>query len=469
VRRWLGPAILVLVSLNLAVLAGGWSPTAAQAALEPAKPSPAAPLLSARRIPALLSRIVGDDRYSKTLGSVFTDPIYGSGITSCLVVRHGGQTIYSQSSATPMIPASNIKLLTATAILKTFAPTERLKTDVRTTGAVTAGVLDGNLWIVGGGDPLIETNDYAAFNSKVFHDKPHIHSSYEHLADLIVATGIKEVKGSVVGDESRYDRQRYVPSWRPIYVSDGEAGPASSIEVNDGFRIFEPKPVAVAAPATHAAELMTALLAQRGVKVDGPAAEGATPAGTRVVTSLPSVTISDMVTEMLQESDNMTAELMVKELGLRKAGGGTTDAGLRVVSTVLQGMGLPLTGYVAHDGSGLDRGDRATCALLMAALAAAGPDSQLARSLSVAGQSGTLVNRFVGTPIAGHLRAKTGSLDFVVALSGFLDNGTSVPVTFAMIANGLPKPGVISRHLQDQLVQVLATKPTAPPVDKIAP
>jgi D-alanyl-D-alanine carboxypeptidase/D-alanyl-D-alanine-endopeptidase (penicillin-binding protein 4) len=469
VRRWLAPAILTLVSLNLAVLAGGWSPAAARAAFDTESPPPAAPLLSARRIPALLSRIVADDRYSRTLSSVFTDPLYGSGLTSCLVVRHGGQTIYSRNATTSMVPASNLKLLTATAILKEFKPTDRFRTEVRAAASVTAGALEGDLWIVGGGDPLLETADYAAFNSKSFHNKPHLHSSYEHLADLIASSGIKEVRGSVVGDESRYDKQRYVPSWRPIYVSDGEAGPASSIEVNDGFSTFEPKPVGVGAPATHAATLMTSLLAQRGVKVDGAPTEGAAPAGARVVTVLPSLTIAEIVTEMMQESDNMTAELMIKELGYRKAAAGTTAVGLKAMTSILQGLGLPLAGFVAHDGSGLDRGDRATCALLLATLAAAGPDSPLAKSLSVAGVNGTLVNRFVNTPIAGHLRAKTGSIDFVAALSGFLDNGTTVPVTFAMMANGLPKPGIVTRHLQDHLVEVLFTKPTAPPIDRIAP
>jgi D-alanyl-D-alanine carboxypeptidase/D-alanyl-D-alanine-endopeptidase (penicillin-binding protein 4) len=460
---------LTLVSLNLAVLAGGWSPAAARAALETESPPPAAPVLSARRIPSLLSRIVADDRYSRTLTSVFSDPEYGPSLTSCLVVRHGGQTIYSRNSDTPMIPASNMKLLTATAVLREMAPTDRLRTDVRRAGAVTAGALDGNLWIVGGGDPLIETGDYAAFNSKVFHDRPHIHTSYEHLADLIAASGIKEVRGSVVGDESRFDRQRYIASWRPIYINDGEVGPASALELNDGFGQYDPKGVGVAAPATRAAEVMTNLLAQRGVKVDGPPAEGQAPPTAALVTSLPSNTVGEIVTEMLQESDNMTAELMLKELGHRQAAAGTTDAGLKAMASLLQAANLPLQGFVARDASGLDRGNRATCGLLLAALTAAGPSSRLADSLSVAGVSGTLVNRFVNTPIAGHLRAKTGSIDFVAALSGFLDDGSPAPITFAMMANGLPKPGIVTRHLQDHLVEVLAAKPIAPPIAKIAP
>ena len=120
--------------------------------------------------------------------------------------------------------------------------------------------------------------------------------------------------------------------------------------------------------------------------------------------------------ELLRESDNTTAELLLKEMGRRASGGdavGTTDAGLAAARTALAGAGLDLTGLDAHDGSGLDRADNATCSLLAGSVAKAGRQSTLAGALPVAGKTGTLTKRFVGTPVEGRLRAKTGTLSGV--------------------------------------------------------
>lgn len=179
--------------------------------------------------------------------------------------------------------------------------------------------------------------------------------------------------------------------------------------------------------------------------------------------------MADVVGQMLRESDNLTAELLVKELGWRAGGKGTTAAGLPVVRDALAGMGLPVEDLTTVDGSGLDRSDRASCSLLMAALARGGPSGPMAAGFPVAARDGTLAKRFHGSPAAGRLRAKTGALAGVVGLSGFvepIDGGS--PLIFSLIANELPRDA-LGRALQEQVGGILADYPEAPPPPELAP
>jgi D-alanyl-D-alanine carboxypeptidase/D-alanyl-D-alanine-endopeptidase (penicillin-binding protein 4) len=172
---------------------------------------------------------------------------------------------------------------------------------------------------------------------------------------------------------------------------------------------------------------------------------------------------------MLRHSDNLAAELMVKELGRRFAGEGTTAGGVRVVRETLASAGLPATQLSAVDGSGLDRNDRATCDLLLAAVQAGGPSGPMAAGFPVAGRTGTLAQRFSANPAAGRLRAKTGSLDNVSGLAGYVDSTDGRRhVAFALLSNDVPNDGV-GRVLQEQVGAILARYPQGPPPTALAP
>jgi D-alanyl-D-alanine carboxypeptidase/D-alanyl-D-alanine-endopeptidase (penicillin-binding protein 4) len=464
VRRRALPAVLALAcaaSTAWAVLLpGSTSDSATTSAVR-------APVLSARRAPAFLARAVADTRLRAQLDAALADPRLGAARErSCLVVRHGARPVLGRREATALIPASNMKLLTAIAVLERLGPDQRLVTEVRAGGAVSPeGVVAGPLWMVGGGDPLLGTADYAAS----FENQPQVRTPVEALADAVVAAGVRVVQGPVVGDETRYDTQRYIPTWKPGYATDFESGPASALVVNDGFEQFRPRRVAAPEPDLHAAATLVALLQARGVTVAGGAAEGQAPETATVVARTESPPMRDVVGEMLRESDNLTAELLVKELGRRFAGAGTTAAGLGVVRQSLEAAGLPVADLVNVDGSGLDRSDRATCALLLAALDKTGPTGPVATGLPVAARDGTLAKRFQGNPAAGRLRAKTGSLDGVVGLAGYvdaIDGGT--PLSFALMANDLPRDA-LGRALQEQVGAILAAYPEAPAPEALAP
>jgi len=144
--------------------------------------------------------------------------------------------------------------------------------------------------------------------------------------------------------------------------------------------------------------------------------------------------LTDIVGEMLTDSNNETAELLTREIGYRRAHDGSTEAGVRAIPGVLARLGVPVAGVDLVDGSGLAHEDRITCGALMGVLAlAARPQLHaIGDGLAVAGRTGTLAGRFAGSPLVDRLRAKTGHITGVVGLAGFIAPGAR----FAFVANG---------------------------------
>ena len=175
---------------------------------------------------------------------------------------------------------------------------------------------------------------------------------------------------------------------------------------------------------------------------------------------------------MIGQSDNFTAESLTKELGLHAVSDGTTAAGVTAARDALTKAGLPMQGVAIVDGSGLDRSNRLTCDLLAAVLDRVGSSSTIAAALPVAGRSGTLAERFIGSPAAGRIRAKTGSLRNTRALAGFADAGRAADsrtLTFAYIANQTNLNTEANLKVQDQLGVGLALYPQAPSLTELGP
>ncbi|HEX2272519.1 MAG TPA: D-alanyl-D-alanine carboxypeptidase/D-alanyl-D-alanine-endopeptidase, partial [Acidimicrobiales bacterium] len=411
---------------------------------------------------------VADRRLAWALDRILDDPGLGAARDrTCVSVRNpAGRPAYARNPAMPLIPASTTKVLTAAAALARLGPEFRFTTEVRAPAPPADGTVMGDLWFVGAGDPLLATGDFAAVAG--YHRTPRLASPLEVLADRITAAGVRRVAGRVVGDESRYDGQRYLPTWSPGYITQGAIGPQSALTVNGGFTQWEPREVAAPAPATHAAAVLTSLLRARGVMVGGEAGEGKAPAGTTVVASIESPPLSEVIAVLLQESDNLTAELLVKELGARFGGAGTTAAGLEVVRSTLASLGLGTDGLAWADGSGLDRSSRLSCDALQTVLARDGEQGVVSRGLPLAGRNGTLARRFTAGPAAGRVRAKTGSLQGVTGLAGWATTNDGRAVQFALLANDLPGDGA-GFGLQDRVANVLGSYPQAPPPGELAP
>jgi D-alanyl-D-alanine carboxypeptidase/D-alanyl-D-alanine-endopeptidase (penicillin-binding protein 4) len=334
------------------------------------------------------------------------------------------------------------------------------------------GVVTGDLYLVGGGDPFLRTAAYVA----ALPEPEPTFTSMAQLAAQVKAAGITSITGSVVGDEHRYDTQRGVPTWNPVYTAEGDVGPLSALDVDDGFDLVGTIYRASAQPALSAATQFAALLAAEGITVTGPPQVGISPPTAVGVTSIQSAPLSQVLDTILTVSDDTGAELVTKELGAAFGGAGSTTAGAAVIRADLAAHGLPLAGFVGLDGSGLDRSDRVTCRLLEADLSREGATSLLAASLPVAGRTGTLRGRLGAPATVGRVLAKTGTLNGVAALSGFVlpggapapAPGLGRPLVFSFLVDGVSgyAAGV---SLADGVATALAAYPAVPAASTLAP
>lgn len=432
--------------------------------------SPITPVLSARRVPELVAAPVADNRLIAHL----TDLLTRAPDARCLTVAVNGRIVFSEHPTEPLVPASIEKLMTAQAVLSVLGPEAVLTTRAMSNTSPQNGELSGNLWMVGGGDPLLMTEPYA----QRFKHQPVTHTDLATLADRIVAAGITHITGSVIGDESRYDTQRYLPQWPARFAVSAETGPMSALTVNDAFVEFPPNPDVKTPkekpaddPAVHAADQLTQLLVAKGVTVDGAPASGRAPDGSAEIAEIDSQPVGQMLNAMVTESDNGTAELLTKELGVHESSAGTTAAGVAAITTALHAMALPLDGTTQFDGSGLASENRETCVAVQSLLDQQGPGSPLAATLPIAGQTGTLDKRFVGTPLAGRMRVKTGSLDQATALAGYLQTTQGSQLSFAFLMN-VPAPRKITStdvNLEEELAAILVQYPETVDVAALGP
>lgn len=423
------------------------------------------PVFSARRVPDFLRSRAADDALNRSIAELLAN----APPTSCVVVSDRGRIVTRVNGDQPLVPASTNKLLTGNAILDRLAPDTRLTTTVKAARPPGPdGVIDGDLFLVGGGDPLLFTEGFRV----TLKDRNQPQTDFVQLADRVKAAGITEIRGNIVGDESRYDTERNVPTWSPNYQKEGAVGALSALEVNRAESGLSKDPETpsknrrLGDPPTLAAETFQSLLTQRGVRVTGAPVAGVAPHGAVEIARIDSLPVKDLVAEMLTWSDNTTAELLTKELGLQTSGSGSTTAGVEAIRANTDAEQLPDEGLTIVDGSGLDRGNRLTCDLLVALLDQEGSDSLLAQGLAVAGRSGTLRTRFKGSPAEGRVRAKTGTLSDVHALAGFVDAAPGTQLTFAVILNG---PIKADRPIEDEIAVALVEYPRAPAADTLRP
>lgn len=407
-----------------------------------------------RRTPGDVAPARDDPVLRQGMDSVVAESPAGS----CLTVAVDGTVVYHHNGSQPVVPASTEKVITATVALDLLGGDHRFTTKVVAGARATrAGTVAGDLTLVGAGDPVL--------TSSIYRSVRHVRADravtlLDDLASNLAAKGVTRVTGRVVGDESRYDDARTVPSWPDRYVSQDQVGPLSALALDDGYLL---RPVAggftryrAADPAVAAAQTFTDVLRASGVQVDGEPVAGTAPDGARTLAAVRSAPLSQLVGDMLLHSDNQTGELLTKELGRAKGTGGTTAAGAAVISGWRNAHDTAPAGTVTVDGSGLDPGNRITCDELTALLDLGGRRGPVAAGLPVAGRTGTLAGRFQGSAAAGKLRAKTGSLMSVTALAGFVDLPEGQIATFTYVANGSPVTHQVLAA-QDFLATLLAT------------
>ena len=385
-----------------------------------------------------------------------------SAISSILQKHHvaGGSTgvyvwdfdaarqVFASHADTRLAPASNMKLVTTSSALDSWGPEHRFKTELYGPDVpVYGGVLYGNLYLKGFGDPSLSTLSY---QRKVLHVTT---ASFESFAKRLRALKVRKVKGRVLGDESWFDKKRTGPSWKPGLQL--ECGRLSALSGNESLDDGNP----VKDPATYAAKLLTEALRAKGVKVTGKPGTGRVPPTARLLKQQFSAPLRALLKRMDKNSDNFFAEILLKGLGKDFYEEGSTQAGLEVSRATLAAIGLDPASYRLVDGSGLSYEDRLTARDLVRILGTARQEldyDDYYDALAIAGEDGTLEDRMRGTAAAGNAHAKTGTLNIAVCLSGYVKSANDRQVGYAILVNGGSVSWANATAAQDHIVEMLA-------------
>jgi PBP4 family serine-type D-alanyl-D-alanine carboxypeptidase len=432
-----------------------------------------------------------------------------NGATFGVTVRNAktGAVLYDRGGDTQVIPASNNKIETSAAAFGILGTGYRFRTDV--------SLKDGRLYLRGTGDPTLGADAYdklaAAVAAKgvttvpgglvaddTWFDGPRIPPDWDP-TDLPY-TYAAETDALTVSADDVYDVGSINVAVTPAAVGQapnvtldpqtsvvtidnrattGPAGSASTLSVDrtvgtntivitgsypaDGAR--SDHQATVQDPAMYAADVFRRALAAHGVTVSGDTSRGTTPRHAELLTTRRSIPLSQLATPYLKLSNNMIAEILVKAIGREVTGHGSWTAGLPVIAKYLKTLGVDTSQVVQTDGSGLGRTNHTTVRQLSNVLKAAQTKSWFPvfyNAIPIAGQpdplvGGTLRSRMVGTPAAGNVHAKTGTLTGVTALSGYVTDPSGHRLIFSIVFNGYQ--GSAPTDLQDKIAVRLAAGP----------
>lgn len=443
-----------------------------------------------------------------------------------------GNPLLSLSANEPMVPASNMKLLTTGAALLGLAPNFVFRTQLLRDGE--------RLVVVGDGDPALGDPELLAESNYVdAQGVVHTGMTIEHLlaawVDAVRATGVRKLT-EVVVDDRIFSREGAHPLWpkdqldeeycsppcgvnfhgnalrltaAPIrgaapkitsmspsapwvkivnkatsrsgksdrnsmwVARDGESGDLT-IYGNVKSAYVAPIAVALNDPALFLAQCLASRLVGAGITVGGArtaVASDPPPRGTAVgpVIQTP---LALVVTRCNVESQNLYAESLMKRLGARCTGtaGSWTTGSAAIKNALTQRIGELANAFVVSDGSGLSRGNRVTADGMTAWLVALANDSAVGptfvASLAVGGRSGTVHKRMKDIdPALATVQCKTGYIDKVSCLSGFVTGSDGTRYAFSVLANNLVERDSVAKakKLQDRVAKILADSLTARP------
>jgi D-alanyl-D-alanine carboxypeptidase/D-alanyl-D-alanine-endopeptidase (penicillin-binding protein 4) len=346
-----------------------------------------------------------------------------------------GSVIFARNPDLPLAPASNEKLTVTYAALRELGATYRFRTEVFGRGFQDGATWHGDLFLKGFGDPTLSS------------------LQLDRLATQVTQLGITRVDGRLLADETWFDAKRTAPGWKAsFFVS--QCPPLSALVVDRAWYDHH----TALQPAVAAAGRFRALLRKHGVAA-GAVGSGRAPVSALALAQVESDPLPEVLADMDRESDNFTAEMLLKDIGAEVGAAGTTPAGAAIVRRDLAADGIPLAGVRIVDGSGLSLDDRLTARALSALLETAWDDEDLHAAiwdaLPVAGSTGTLEKRMQRRPARGAVRAKTGTTDRASALSGYVRDR----YVFAVMQNGRPVATSAARKAQDRFATALASAP----------
>jgi D-alanyl-D-alanine carboxypeptidase/D-alanyl-D-alanine-endopeptidase (penicillin-binding protein 4) len=371
----------------------------------------------------------------------------GGRVLASVVDAYTGRQLYSLDASAPAAPASTAKILTAVAVLDSFKPTHRIKTTV-----VSGGT--GAVVLVGAGDPTL---------TGAAKGKPGAYPDAARLSDLAAqlkrtGTGVTRI----VVDDSLFQGPAVSPQWAPDDVPSSYASAITPV-MADGGRASPAAVIRSATPDLAAGHELAVLLGKPSL----PVVRGKAVQHARMLASVKSPPMSELVEQMLQNSDNVIAECLAREVAIAKGARASFTGAAAAVRAVVTSLGVDPGGGM-QDGSGLAASDRLSPKSLAEVFALITSPQQpelheIVSSVPVAGWSGTLSGRFLAGPAAagaGVVRAKTGTLTSVSSLAGIVHDESGRTLAFALIADEVAPglgPTTAAESALDDIAAGLAT------------
>jgi D-alanyl-D-alanine carboxypeptidase/D-alanyl-D-alanine-endopeptidase (penicillin-binding protein 4) len=456
----------------------------------------------------------------RDLGRVFGAPVMARGVWGVDIRSlDTGERLYELNAGKLMMPASNMKIVTLAVAAETLGWDFRFTTTLESGAPVEDGVLHGDLFIRGNGDPTINTRDGRG------------EAILSEWAEALRAAGIREIRGRIVGDDQAFDEQGIGPGWSWDYLEAGYAAPSGALQFNEDTAALTIAPsavegepailrlppgtglalvsravtgpagsettiaysrridgpvvevtgsiplggeeirrnVAVANPTLYLAQALKAALVARGIPVTGDAADqddiaaellASVGAERRVLATTTSPPLREIATVLMKVSQNLYAETLLKAVGAARHGLGTTQGGRAVVRETLTAWGIPADSYVNADGSGLSRYNYLAPNMVTAVLERMHRDPKhrdaFVATLPIAGKDGTISTRMRRTRAEANAVAKTGSIANVRSLSGFVRTRDGEVLVFSIVANDFVVPASTVTWIADLAVEILS-------------
>lgn len=457
----------------------------------------------------------------KDLSTIFNAPVMRRGIWGVDVRSvDTGAAFFMLNPDRLMMPASNMKILTLAAAAESLGWDHRFRTVLETTAPVEGGVLRGDLIVRGTGDPTINTRESRAAavfdewaqalrtagitavdgriigSDQAFDDEgigpgwawDYLEAGYaspvgalqfnENVAELSVSPGASAGEPPIV---------RLAPGTGLTLTNRATTVPAAAERPRIGLhrRIDRPeleisgsipvdaKPlirtVAVINPTAFFTQSVKDALVARGIAVSGAAIDGddiaaesgrAMGAEARLLVATQSPPLREIATVLMKVSQNQYAETLLKAIGARVGGPGSTDSGRAAALETFTSWNIPRDGYVMADGSGLSRYNYIAPSTIIAVLQRMYGDpvhrGAFLATLPVAAKDGTISSRMRKTRAADNARAKTGSISNVRSLSGFVKTRDGETLVFSIMANDFVIPSAVVDWIADLAVETLA-------------
>jgi len=360
-------------------------------------------------------------------------------------------TLFSINHTTSMIPASNTKLFTTATALELMGGDYPISTKLFADDKdFSDGRLDGNIYLKGFGNPTFTTEDL------------------EELVSKLYQSGLRKITGNIYGDDTFFDNVYSRDDWISEEKANVTLPPISALIIDRNRTIVSKKRkgryrnyfVNVQDPPLFAAKKLKEKLVEFGIESDGKTLSGQTP-GNAIPLLESSIELRKLIQEINKHSDNFYAECLFKTVGSVFSGRqGNSFYSTQAILNFIEDNSIYSTGTKLVDGSGISRFDQVTAGAIVGLLEKVyfniDQYDDFFNSLSIAGVDGTLHRRMISTLAENNFRGKTGTLNGVSSLAGYIrtsnDDDLIVCIMFEFKEGGANK----HKNIQDKIVEYLA-------------